>query len=63
MYKMRKVKIERLKPLPVYSDRFITKIVDGKFIPVQDIIQIAEMYPSNEELMNKINEIIDYING
>lgn len=55
-------KIERLKPLPIYGVRLITKFVDGKFTTVQETIQIAERCPSNEELMNKINEIIDYIN-
>lgn len=55
--------IKRLTRLPVYSSEHRTKKVDGRYTMVEEPIQIAERYPSYEEMMNKINEIIDYING
>lgn len=53
--------IEKLKMVSVEEQK---KALNGEFkFPLFDGAPLTSMAPSGEELMNKINEIIDYING
>jgi len=52
--------IEKLKMISVEEQK---KALDSEFgFPLFDGAPLNPMAPSAEELMNKINEIIDYIN-
>ena len=53
--------IEKLKMISVEEQK---KALDSVFgFPLFDGAPLSPMAPSGVELMNKINEIIDYING
>lgn len=53
--------IEKLKMISVEEQK---KALNEEFkFPLFDGVPLTPMAPSGEELMNKINEIIDYING
>lgn len=53
--------IKKLKMISVEEQK---KALDSEFgFPLFDGAPLSPMAPGNEELMNKVNEIIDYING